>query len=89
MENGFKKTAVKIFLADKFHRPAGIPDERPQHPADLAAQQQISRQPRQQNISRRGRAAGPETEQRRHAKIAQDARQRNKKRPVAAVIMGR
>src|SRR6186713_1385783 len=64
IKNRFKKTSAQIFLPNKPRRPGRIPDERAQHPADLAAEEEIRAQPRQQYPARHIRPPGPIPQQR-------------------------
>ena len=50
-ENGFVETSAKRIGAKEFDREIWRPDERPEDPRELAAEQEISCQPGEENLS--------------------------------------
>src|ERR1039457_6728829 len=64
IEDGFIKAAVEAVGANEVHSTARGPKERPQYPADLAAEKQIARQPREQDTPSHRITAGPLLQQR-------------------------
>ena len=57
LKDGFVKASAKIFLADELDLARWIPDEWPQHPANLAAEKQIAGQPCEENFEGNGLVA--------------------------------
>src|SRR5437762_14360218 len=63
IENRFVKAAAKVLRADELDRAARVPNERPQNPANLAAQKQVPGEPGQQHITGDRGTAGNSVQQ--------------------------
>src|SRR5258708_35196955 len=73
LENCFVKTALKVLAANELRRPGRVPDEGPQHPRNLAAQEQIHGQPGHQNVARDPGLSGPLAQHGQEAEVSSDA----------------
>jgi len=73
----FRKISVKRRRAEKFNGQIGRPDEWPQNPRKLAAEEKIPCQPRDQHAKRDGPASAQPSERLKQAHIARRARERD------------
>src|ERR1017187_9549067 len=70
VEDGLIEAAVEAVRADELHMTARGPKKGPQHPANLAAQKQVARQPREQDPPSYRITARPLLQQRQQAHVA-------------------
>src|ERR1041385_5984811 len=72
-KDGFVKIPVKRSFSNELYRQTRRADERPENPAQLAAEKQIARQPRKEHASRCTRAAAELPQKLSQTQIAGDS----------------
>src|ERR1700744_1465323 len=75
--DGFEKISVEGILSQKFHGQSGQADERAENPGELAAQQQIAREPGKLHTYRHHPAAAQFYKQLQQSDVSRNSCERN------------